>query len=191
VVAVGISLDELQRINNRKRQPYERLAYPLVGVLDGRFSAREFAQIPAPMSRLDCIALTVEQPLPGGPDGPLAARLRDVFTELAPVTQSDLLASGFSRLPRPDKSACFFCPFHRPKEWLRQRRQSPEQFKRACELENLLNERRDELGRDHVYFTRFGKPLGEAIPDVKDPMAVWEFPGFDDDASCDNGFCMT
>jgi hypothetical protein len=188
---VGISSDEIHRINARKVQGYERLAYPLVGVLDGRFSAKAFDQIDTPMSRLDCEALTREQPLPGGPDGPLAARLREIFTELAPVTRADLLNSGFTQLPRPDKSACFFCPFHRPKEWLRQRRQSPEQFQRAVELEDLLNERRDELGRDHVYFTRFGKRLEDAIPDVVDPADVWKFPGFDDDAHCDNGYCMT
>jgi hypothetical protein len=191
VVAVGISSDEIHRINARKRQPYERLAYPLVGVLDGRFSAKAFERIPVPMSRLDCEALVAEQSLPGGPDGALAARLREVFTELAPVTQSDLLASGFSRLPRPDKSACFFCPFHRPREWLRMRRQSPDQFKRACGLEAVLIDRQVSRGRDPMYLTRFGKPLEEAVPDIRDPREIWEFEGFDDDAHCDNGFCMT
>jgi hypothetical protein len=191
VVAVGISLDELERINTRRAHPYERLAYPLVGVLDGRFSARAFERIPAPMSRLDCEALIAEQPLPGGPDGQLAARLREVFTELAPVTQADLLNSGFTRLPRPDKSACYFCPFKKPKDWLKMRRQHPDLFKLASELETLLNERRVMLGKDRAYLTRFGKPLAEAIPDVTDPRKVWEFEGLDDGASCDNGFCMT
>jgi hypothetical protein len=44
------------------------------------------------------------------------------------------------------------------------RRSKPELFEKACQLEDLLNERRDELGKDHVYLTRFAKPLREAIP---------------------------
>jgi hypothetical protein len=191
VVAVGISSDEVHRVNNRRAQPYERLAYPLIGMLDGSFNAPEFSKIDTPMSRVDCEAVIAAEPLPGGADGPLANRLREVFTTLAPLTQADLLGSGFTRMPRPDKSACYFCPFHRPAEWLRMRRQSPDQFQKAVELENLLNGRRDELGRDHVYFTRFGKPLAEAIPEVSEDEDLdgWEI--LDDGASCDNGFCMT
>ena len=39
----------------------------------------------------------------------------------------------------------------------------PELFQKAVDLENLLNERRKMLGKDPVWFTRFLKPLSEAI----------------------------
>jgi hypothetical protein len=90
-------------------------------------------------------------------------------------------------LPVPPKSSCFFCPFHRPETWHDMRREEPDEFEKACQLEDLLNERRDELGKDHVYLTRFNKPLREAIPDGVDLL-----PMFDEaDGACDSGWCMT
>lgn len=90
-------------------------------------------------------------------------------------------------LPVPPKSSCWFCPFHRPETWHDQRRDEPELFEKSCQLEDLLNQRRDELGKDHVYLTRFGKPLREAIPDGVDLL-----PMFDEaDGLCDSGWCMT
>lgn len=90
-------------------------------------------------------------------------------------------------LPVPPKSSCYFCPFHRPETWHDMRREEPEEFEKACQLEDLLNQRRDELGKDHVYLTRFNKPLREAIPDGVDLL-----PMFDEaDGLCDSGWCMT
>jgi hypothetical protein len=90
-------------------------------------------------------------------------------------------------LPVPPKSSCWFCPFHRPETWHDQRRDEPELFEKSCQLEELLNRRRDELGKDHVYLTRFGRPLREAIPDGVDVL-----PMFDEaDGLCDSGWCMT
>ncbi|MGW0012560.1 phosphoadenosine phosphosulfate reductase [Streptomyces tendae] len=90
-------------------------------------------------------------------------------------------------LPVPPKSSCWFCPFHRPETWHDQRRDEPELFEKSCQLEELLNKRRDELGKDHVYLTRFGRPLREAIPDGVDVL-----PMFDEaDGLCDSGWCMT
>ncbi|MFF9568462.1 phosphoadenosine phosphosulfate reductase [Streptomyces sp. NPDC014685] len=90
-------------------------------------------------------------------------------------------------LPVPPKSSCYFCPFHRPETWHDMRRNEPDLFEKSCQLEDLLNERRDELGKDHVFFTRFGRPLREAIPDGVDLL-----PMFDEaDGLCDSGWCMT
>ncbi|MGW0948478.1 phosphoadenosine phosphosulfate reductase [Streptomyces sp. NPDC002623] len=90
-------------------------------------------------------------------------------------------------LPVPPKSSCFFCPFHRPETWHDQRRDEPELFEKSCQLEELLNERRDELGKDHVYLTRFNRPLRQAIPDGVDLL-----PMFDEaDGDCDSGYCFT
>lgn len=87
-------------------------------------------------------------------------------------------------LPMPEKSACWFCPFHRPSRWQEMRRREPALFERAAQLEDLLNARRDELGKDHVYMTDRGVPLRQAIPVGQDVL-------FDDDASCDGGWCWT
>ena len=90
-------------------------------------------------------------------------------------------------LPVPPKSSCFFCPFHRPETWHDQRRDEPELFEKSCQLEELLNERRDELGKDHVFLTRFNRPLREAIPDGVDLLPMFDAA----DGACDSGWCMT
>jgi hypothetical protein len=90
-------------------------------------------------------------------------------------------------LPVPPKSACWFCPMQRPEGWHDRRRTQPELFEKACGLEDMLNKRRGRIGRpDPAYFTRFGKPLRQAIPDGIDllPMA-------DEDEGCDSGWCGT
>jgi hypothetical protein len=89
-------------------------------------------------------------------------------------------------LPMPPKSACFFCPFHKPEDWQEQRRNTPELFEKSCELEATLNDRRAALGKDPVYLTRFNRPLREAIP-----VGVDLLPLADDDDGCDSGWCMT
>jgi hypothetical protein len=88
----------------------------------------------------------------------------------------------------PPKSSCYFCPFHRPAVWEDLRRETPDLFKKACELEDVLNERRTMLGRHPVYLTRFNMPLGEAIDTDGQPL----LPLFDDiDGECDSGYCFT
>ncbi|MFF8284112.1 phosphoadenosine phosphosulfate reductase [Streptomyces albus] len=89
-------------------------------------------------------------------------------------------------LPIPPKSSCWFCPFHRPEAWREMRRSQPKLFEKACQLEELLNRRRDALGKDHVYLTRFGQPLRRAIPDGADTLPFDEY-----DTGCDSGWCMT
>lgn len=90
-------------------------------------------------------------------------------------------------LPVPPKSSCWFCPFHRPETWHDMRRDEPELFEKSCQLEDLLNRRRDELGKDHVYLTRFNKPLRQAIPDGVDLLPMFD----ESDGNCDSGWCMT
>jgi hypothetical protein len=87
-------------------------------------------------------------------------------------------------LPVPDRSACFFCPFHRLDEWKRLKREQPSEFARAVELERMLNIRRDTLGKDHVWLTRFARPLDEVVDD----QLVMEFGDLD---NCESGFCLT
>lgn len=131
-VGIGISLDEIDRANNRRCEPHERIAYPL---------------LERGLRRQDC------------------ARI--------------IRTAG---LPVPPKSSCWFCPFHRPETWHEMRRTEPELFEKACQLEDTLNRRRDALGKDHVYLTRFGRPLHQAIPEGVDTLPFDEF---------DSGWCMT
>lgn len=138
-VGVGISVDEISRVNNRRSEPYEQLVYPLLDL---------------GIRRADCPRI--------------------------------IRSAG---LPVPPKSACWFCPFHRPSTWADMRRDEPELFEKAADLEDLLNERRDELGKDHVYLTRYGAPLRDVIPEG---AALLPFANSDDaDSQCDNGWCMT
>lgn len=85
-------------------------------------------------------------------------------------------------LPIPEKSACWFCPFHDMEAWRKQKRERPDLFAKSVELERLLNDRRDSLGKDHVWLTRFGRPLDECVDDQL------TFDGMD---GCDSGWCFT
>jgi hypothetical protein len=88
-------------------------------------------------------------------------------------------------LPVPGRSACFFCPFHRPQAFAEMRRDRPALFDRAVQLERLLNERRLALGKDPVWLTRFNRPLDEAIAVAQSPL-FHEGP-----EGCDDGMCWT
>lgn len=93
-----------------------------------------------------------------------------------------------SGLPMPPRSACWFCPFHSRTEWTRMRREEPELFWKAVELERMLNERRAQRGKDEVWFTDFLKPLDIAIQDQL-VMDLDDWSG--DGATCDTGHCFT
>lgn len=87
-------------------------------------------------------------------------------------------------LPEPPKSACFFCPFHRAQMWAEMRRDEPELFARAQQLEDTLNARRDDLGKDRVFLTRYGRRLSDAIAEAQPTL-------FDGPEGCDEGYCWT
>jgi len=85
-------------------------------------------------------------------------------------------------LPQPPKSSCFFCPYHRPAEWIEIKRTQPALFWRAVAMEKHMNEVRENLGRDAVYLHRALVPLDQAVGDQL-PM----FPEWD---TCDEGVCF-
>lgn len=60
-------------------------------------------------------------------------------------------------------------------------------FEKSVELEETLNRRRERLGKDHVYLTRFGIPLREAV-DTDQELIPWSD---DVNGSCDSGWCFT
>ncbi len=167
-VAIGISLEEIHRANTRRVEPYERIVYPLLDL---------------GMRRAECATLVAAQPLSTA----MAERARATVADQHPDVRRQLVRSGFTRLPVPPKSSCWFCPFHRLTTWAVMRADEPELFEQSCELEDLLNDRRAVLGKDPVYLTRTGRPLRRAV----DP-GVQLLPFSDDgDGSCDSGWCMT
>lgn len=90
-------------------------------------------------------------------------------------------------LPLPPRSACWFCPFHSLDEWRRLRRESPDLWEKAVAMEKMLNERRDMLGKDHVYLTRYGRPIDEV---VQDQLVLGLDDAGTDEAPCDSGHCF-
>lgn len=90
----------------------------------------------------------------------------------------------------PPKSSCWFCPHHRKSVWQAMRVQEPDLFDRACQLEDLLNTRRADLGKDPVYLTDFLTPLRRAVPEGTQMLPL-EPVTDDGDGGCDSGWCAT
>ncbi|MFY1633722.1 phosphoadenosine phosphosulfate reductase [Solwaraspora sp. WMMB335] len=140
-VGIGISLDEIERVNRRMGMPYEIPVYPLL-------------DHDPPLRRHDCAGI-------------IAA----------------------AKLPIPPKSACWFCPLKSPRRWGEMRRDRPSLFRSACDLEALLNARRNMLGKDPVWLSRYNRPLVDAIPGAQQTL-----PGLDGEPGvglCDNSSCFT
>lgn len=89
-------------------------------------------------------------------------------------------------LPVPPKSACFFCPFHRPLVWREMRRDEPDLFDRAQQLEDVLNERQTRLGLPAVYLTASGRRLSDAIVEAGPTL----FDAGIGESGCDEGVCF-
>lgn len=87
-------------------------------------------------------------------------------------------------LPVPPKSSCWFCPFHRPAAWRELQRHNPDLFDKAVELEKVLSDRSEMLGRSKVYLNRKLQPLDQVF-------AGHQLDMFDSDDTCESGFCMT
>ena len=135
-VCIGISTDEIQRVNSKRCESYEKPVYPLIDL---------------GLDRSGCQRVIAE-----------------------------------AGLPVPPKSSCFFCPFHRPQMWAEMRRDEPELFFASAALEATLNQRRDLLGKDHVFLTRFNMPLVDAIGEAQDTLPGLESADMD---TCDSGHC--
>lgn len=108
------------------------------------------------------------------------------------ISRSDcLFIAKDAGLPQPPKSSCWFCPFKTTEQWTVMRRERPELFTKAIELEQILQERRKLLGKDPVYLSgiggRKGVNLAEVIPDQLGLFPEW----IDEQDGCESGYCMT
>lgn len=86
-------------------------------------------------------------------------------------------------LPVPPKSSCYFCPFKRTAQWREMKRDQPELFAKAVELEKILNQKRKNFGKDEVFLSQTLRPLSEL--DEAQQML------FSEELFCDTGHCMT
>lgn len=84
-------------------------------------------------------------------------------------------------LPVPPRSACYFCPLHNREEWRRIRREQPDQWATAVEVDVLIRDRAHRLGRGAMGLVSPTLPLDQA---VDDQLAL-----FGD--GCDDGYCFT
>jgi hypothetical protein len=137
--ALGISLDEWQRMRSESGFAFQRLTYPLID---------------AQLDRAACVAL-IER----------------------------------AGLPVPPKSSCWFCPYRPLRYWQEMKRDDPERFGQAVNLERLLSERHAGLtrangdGRGAVFLSPTLRPLGDAV-------GTAEQLDLFDAASCDiGGYC--
>jgi hypothetical protein len=94
-----------------------------------------------------------------------------------------------SGIPVPPKSSCFFCPFHRPLVWAELRRDSPELFDKAQQLEDVMIAKQQARGKNPVYLTKFGKRLTDAIAIAQDTLFDNVDPNLEH--GCDSGHCFT
>jgi hypothetical protein len=89
-------------------------------------------------------------------------------------------------LPVPRKSACWFCPYTRGNQWAEMKRDEPQLFERACQLEDSINRKRQDQGKNAAYLSRLRAPL-RLMTEAQD-----ELPLFGPDAeTCDEGYCWT
>jgi hypothetical protein len=94
-------------------------------------------------------------------------------------------------LPKPPRSACYFCPQHSDTEWIRLKNEEPEEFKKACIFEKNMQkaDEKNEIFRRRTYLHSSCVPLEfvQFIPKNKsEPLLNFE-QGLD--TQCDEGYC--
>lgn len=106
------------------------------------------------------------------------------------ISRSDcLVIAKDAGLPQPPKSSCWFCPFKTTDQWVTLRREQPSLFAKAVSLEQILQQRRANLGKDPIYLSSIGGRkeinLNDVIPDQ---LGLF---GWEPEEGCESGYCMT
>jgi hypothetical protein len=88
-------------------------------------------------------------------------------------------------LPTPPRSACWFCPVAKPSEWIEMKRNNPELFWKACQLEDHINKKRGATYPSDKYVSlhRYKTPLLQAVADQQ------LLPGFENENEYCGGMC--
>lgn len=125
------------------------------------------------------------------------SRESDCYLSAYPLIEMGISRSDCLRivreagLPQPPKSSCWFCPYKTTDQWTTMRRERPELFDGAVQIERHLNAKREAMGRDPVFMAgigaRRGLPLDQSIPDQLGLFPEW----IDEQDGCESGYCMT
>lgn len=94
-------------------------------------------------------------------------------------------------LPVPPKSSCFFCPFHSELTWSELRRDHPDLFQKAQEMEDAVQQRKRDQGMRAVYLTRKGALNKARLEDTISQAGETLFGSEVGVDGCDSGFCWT
>jgi PP-loop superfamily ATP-utilizing enzyme len=94
-------------------------------------------------------------------------------------------------LPVPPKSSCFFCPFHSELVWSELRRDHPDLFWKAQEMEDAVQQRKKDQGMRQVYLTRKGANTQSRLSDTIHEAGETLFGSEIGVDGCDSGFCWT
>lgn len=86
-------------------------------------------------------------------------------------------------LPVPPKSSCFYCPFRTSSEWIELKKQQPDLFDRAVEIDERIRAKPSSV-QGRVSLHRSGFPLAQAVGDQV------SMSDYENDA-CEDGYCMT
>lgn len=81
--------------------------------------------------------------------------------------------------PEPPRSACWFCPFHGPEQWIRLRDNEPDEWQKAIAFERTLQERKAQSANFKTvpYLTRYCIPLDQIDfmqSEVVSPGTLWQ-----------------
>lgn len=90
-----------------------------------------------------------------------------------------------ANIPTPPKSACFYCPFSSKSRWIELKRNHPERFAKAVEMQRVINRKRAHLERGEFWL----HVDGDLEQVVSDQMPLWDLETGDGD--CTSGYCFT
>lgn len=142
------------------------------------------------------LGISVDEIERAGRGGNLDARQTRVYPllDLGLTRQDCKNVIARAGLPVPPKSACFFCPFHSARVWADLRRDRPDLFDKAQELEDFMNARQDTLGKHKVWLTDRGaaqhKRLEDVIGTAQDQLPGMSDHEMDGRHGCDEGVCF-
>lgn len=92
------------------------------------------------------------------------------------MSRSDCLQWMMSHgYPEPPRSACYFCPYHSDREWLRLKNEEPEEFARAVEWERKCQEaaRQNQVLRGVPYLHSSRVPLSDVKFKEENQLALF------------------
>lgn len=209
---IGISTDEISRVNNRSDEPYETRCYPLIELGMDRSACQEVnvSTFGRPAPKSSCYFCPFHTPAVWAEmrrDEPDLFQ-RSVDLERLLNERRDAISCSTSAVPGVETRRVW--RWSEPDGWLLADVDPAEAWPDwmrghpdaghwqiygtcpDCNHREMLLDPDGSVpphGKDHVYFTRFARPLAEAIPEAQTPL----FAGAGHDigeTGCDEGVCF-